>query len=551
MKKKIFIGMAWPYANGSLHLGHVAGLIGGDILARYFRLNRESVLMVSGSDCHGTPISVEADRLGVSPAEIADKYHEEFVETLINGLNFSYDCYTKTTTRNHETVVQDLFLNLFKKGFVYKKTESLPYCEHCKRYLPDRYIEGECPKCHYLNARGDQCDECGELMDTDKLINPKCKICGRTPEWRDTEHFFLKLSDFNNQLKAWVENSKGWRANAYNFTLNLLKDGLHDRAITRDTNWGIPIPLKGYDDKKIYVWFEAVSGYLSASKEWANKMQNDDLWKDFWQDEKVAHYYVHGKDNIPFHTVVWPAILLGCSGLNLPSRIVSSEYLTLEKRQFSKSRKWCVLLKDFLSEFSSETLRYYLIMSGPETSDADFSWKEYQIKTNNELIAGFGNLVNRTFSFIEKNYPNGVSLPDRLDEESCNFIGLAKQSFIPVGELIESGKFREGLKRIFSIIEEGNRYINGAAPWQTIKTDRKKAENDLAIMANIIHSISILIEPYLPVSAKSIREMMIVDGSDLKWEFNEFKFIKIAGTTPLYKKIEDNQIEEQINKLGK
>lgn len=551
MKREICIGVAWPYANGSLHLGHVAGLIGGDILARYFRLNGDNVLMVSGSDCHGTPISVEADALGVPPAEIAKKYHQEFVETLIGGLNFSYDCYTDTTTKNHEIVVQELFLDLLKKDFIYKKTESLPYCEHCKRFLPDRYIEGECPNCHYLTARGDQCDECGKLMDTDKLINSKCKICGQAPQWRETEHFFLKLSAFEDQLKSWVEKSKGWRSNAFNFTLNLLKDGLHDRAITRDTTWGIPIPLEGYDDKRIYVWFEAVSGYLSASKEWASNVPNGDSWKNFWQNESAIHYYVHGKDNIPFHTIIWPAILMGFGGLNLPSRIISSEYLTLEKKQFSKSRKWCVLLKDFLSEFDSETLRYYLIMSGPETSDADFSWQEYQIKTNNELIAGFGNLVNRVFSFIEKNFPDGVNLPAELSVESRDFISLVKQSFAAVSEAIEAGKFREGLKKIFSIIEEGNRYINNAAPWQAIKTDRKKAEADLVVMANIIYSISILIEPYLPLSAKSIGDMMGVDRKGLKWAFPELGSIKIVGTVPLFKKIENDRIAEQVDKLGK
>lgn len=551
MKKKVFIGVAWPYANGSLHLGHVAGLIGGDILARYFRLKGGDVLMVSGSDCHGTPISVEADKLKIKPSEIAEKYHKEFTDSLINGLSFSYDCYTKTTTENHAKTVQDLFLNLLEKEYIYKKIANLPFCKHCDRFLPDRYIEGECPKCHFLNARGDQCDECGELMDAEKLLNPKCKICGNTPEWKDTEHFFLKLSFFEEKLKTWVEDSVGWRANAYKFTLNFLKDGLHDRAITRDTDWGIDIPLEGYDDKKIYVWFEAVSGYLSASKEWSEKKGDQELWKSFWQDEDAIHYYVHGKDNIPFHTIIWPAILMGFGGLNLPSRIISSEYLTLEKKQFSKSRNWCVLLKDFLEKFDAETLRYYLVMSGPETSDADFSWKEYQVKTNNELIAGFGNLINRVFSFIQKNYPEGVKLPDKLDNEAQKFLDLVKQSFSLVGGAIEKGKFREGLKSISNIIEEGNRFINNVAPWQTIKNDKEKAAGDLAIMANAIYALSILINPYLPNSAEMIKKMIITDHDVYDWNFSEIKAIKVANVMPLYKKIEDDEIKEQIDRLGK
>ncbi len=303
-KRKMFIGAAWPYANGSLHLGHVAALLGADILARYFRSKGEEVLFVSGSDCHGTPIAFEADRLRVNPSEIADKYHEEFVESLVKGLQFSYDLYTKTTTENHKEVVQEIFLKLLKEGVIYTKTEELPYCLDCKRFLPDRYIEGECPICHYGSARGDQCDECGSIIDAHDLIRPRCKVCGSVPEWRSSEHFFLRLSVFEQKIKDWIEKSSGWRPNAKNFTLNILKSGLIDRGITRDITWGVPIPLPGYESKSIYVWFEAVCGYLSASKELSKESGNPELWKKFWVDENAVHYYVHGKDNIPFHTII-------------------------------------------------------------------------------------------------------------------------------------------------------------------------------------------------------------------------------------------------------
>ncbi|MFA5421084.1 MAG: methionine--tRNA ligase, partial [Patescibacteria group bacterium] len=395
MNRKILIASAWPYANGSLHLGHVAGLIGADVLARYFRLKGDDVLFVSGSDCHGTPIAVEADRQGISPVEISEKYHKEFKDNFLNGLSFSFDNYTKTNTENHYRVIQEMFLKLYNEGHIYEKEEELPYCPKCEKFLADRYIEGECYMCGFSSARGDQCDNCGNLIDTKKLINPKCKICGTTPEWRKTKHFFLRLSAWEKEILSFVENSKGWRQNAKNFSQEFIKNGLHDRAITRDTEWGIPLPLEGYEGKRIYVWFEAVLGYLSASKE------HSDNWADFWQNDKALHFYFHGKDNIPFHSIILPIILMSYGGLHLPDRMFSTEYLNLENKQFSKSRRHAVWLNDFLAEFDSESLRYYLILNGPETADANFSWSDYMAKTNNELIGNFGNLVFRVLSFVK------------------------------------------------------------------------------------------------------------------------------------------------------
>ena len=337
MGKKVLVAAAWPYANGSLHLGHVAGLIGGDVLARYHRLKGDDVLFVSGSDCHGTPIAVEADKQGVHPSEISSKYHVEFSDNFLNGLSFSYDNYTKTSTDNHQQLVQEMFLKLYKSGDIYIKEEELPYCSTCQRFLPDRYIEGECYICGFSSARGDQCDNCGNLMETKKLKNPKCKTCGNTPEWKKTEHFFLKLSAWQDKILKFIENSSFWRQNAKNFSREFVAQGLLDRAITRDTTWGVPIPLDGYESKRIYVWFEAVLGYLSASKEWAKNKGDENLWQDFWKNNEALHYYIHGKDNIPFHAIILPTILMSYGDLHLPDRIVSSEYLNLEGKQFSKS----------------------------------------------------------------------------------------------------------------------------------------------------------------------------------------------------------------------
>ncbi|MFW5888693.1 MAG: methionine--tRNA ligase [Patescibacteria group bacterium] len=550
-KRKILIGAAWPYANGSLHLGHVSALLGSDILARYFRLNGDSVLFVSGSDCHGTPIVLKAHDNGVHPSEIADKYHKEFTETLIEGLSFSYDIYTTTTTDNHHKVVQDLFADLYKKGFIYTKIEELPYCVNCSRFLPDRYIEGECPICQYDGARGDQCDSCGNLLDANQLKKPRCKICGQSPEWRETEHFFLKLTAFRDNLIEWVKESKKWRSNARNFTLELLKQGLIDRAITRDTEWGVPVPFQGYESKRIYVWFEAVCGYLSASKEWSSIQENNGKWEEFWYNNQAVHYYVHGKDNIPFHTIIWPAILLGDSKLHLPDRIVSSEYLTLEKKQFSKSRKWAVWLPDFLSKFDSETLRYYLVAGGSETADADFSWEEYALRTNSELIGNFGNYVHRVLSFVQKNFPEGVNFPEELDSLESDILQKARNTFNSAGDHLEEANFKKGLRQIFELVEEGNRYFNTAAPWKTIKTDVKKAEGDLAVAVHVVKCLAILINPFLPKSSEKIYSQIEADSFRCKWGYPIHSFTKAKNPKPLYKRIEREDIERERSLLGR
>lgn len=546
--KKILIAAAWPYANGSLHLGHVASLIGADILARYFRLAGRDVLFVSGTDCHGTPITLEAGKRGVDPSIVSEEYHQEFVETLIDGLDFSYDLYTKTTTENHKEVVQGIFLELHKKGYVYPKEQKLPYCETCERILPDRFVIGTCPECNFDAARGDQCDNCGALLEPANLIDAKCVTCGNPPEWRETEHFLIKLSAFQDEIAKWVKQSKNWRPNATKFTLNLLEQGIHDRGITRDLDWGIKIPVDGYDDKRIYVWFEAVCGYLSASKEWAKNSGDEKKWESFW-DEDALHYYVHGKDNIPFHTIIWPTILLGVGGLHLPDRIISSEYLTLEGKQFSKSRNWAVLLKDFLKDFDAETLRYYLVSNGPETSDADFSWEQYQTKTNTELIANLGNLVNRTASLIHKNFPEGVEFPEELDDKASAFLKQAEKTFDSVGQDIEQSNFRKALKSVFELAEEGNRFIHEAEPWATVKTNPERAAKDLAVTAHVLKCLAILVSPFLPRSGEEINRQLGITKTPA-WAYPAPGTTKVVKVEPLYQRVEQEVVDRQKGQLG-
>jgi methionyl-tRNA synthetase len=565
MNKKIFIGLAWPYANGSLHLGHIAAFIGADILARYNRLAKNDVLFVSGSDCYGTPIAIEASERGVKPSDIAKKYHYEFQSTLIDGLGFSYDIYTRTTTKQHAKVVQELFLDLYKKGFIYKKTEKALYSPLLKRFLPDRFVEGVCPKCKYNNARGDQCDGCGALLDPldleNPIINPKILKRKETLnddkrlEVLDSEHFYLNLPALQETLNKWVEEkSEPWRLNAKSFAKSFLKQELQSRAITRDTDWGIPIPLPGYESKKIYVWFEALTGYLSASKKWAKESGNPEDWKKWWHNDKAVHYYVHGKDNIPFHTIIWPAILLAEGKLNTPDYIISSEYLNLEEKQFSKSRSWAVWLPEFLEEFDPETLRYFLVVNGPENSDSNFSWPKYAQRINSELIGTFANLVNRGLSFSKKTFPKGVRFPQEIDDESEKLLIFTRKAFLRVGELIEEGKFRAALKIILKASKYSNRYLDKKAPWEKIKdeTKRDETEADLAVIVQVIRSLAILINPFLPQSSEKIYDFLGLNIDNENWNYPEPESLFIVyKVSPIYSKIEDKQIEKQLKKLDK
>lgn len=383
-----------------------------------------------------------------------------------------------------------------------------------------------------------------------QLINPKCKICNSRPEVRESEHFYLKLSALQQKLEEWVHHATGWRNNALQQTLGLFRVGLQDRPITRDLEWGIPVPVAGYETKRIYVWFEAVCGYLSASVEWAERSANKESWKDFWENDTAIHYYIHGKDNVPFHTVIWPAILLGYGGLHLPDRIISSEYLTLEGRQFSKSRHWAVWVPDVLRSFSPDSVRFYLVTGGPETSDANFSWSDFYQKVNGELVATLGNLFNRVLLLVKNNFPNGLPLPTSWAPEQAVLINAAAEAFTPIGQLIESGKHREAFRRILELAQKGNAFLNSVAPWKTIKEDRQRTAGDLAAVGQVLRCLAVLIEPFLPFAAKQANE--VLSQRLAEWSAPAPKVLVVDGEPQLlFRKLTQDEITEQQVKLNR
>ena len=433
MSERILVAVAWPYANGSIHLGQTAGCyLPADIFARYHRLRGNEVLMVSGSDSHGTPVTLEAEKRGVSPEQVFGQYHAEFLDNW-RRLGIGFDLFTSTHTDNHQRVSQDMFLRLHENGYIYKDTMTQPYCVTDGRFLADRYVGGVCPHCDFEGARGDQCDSCGRTLDPEELINMVCLLCGDTPEIRDTEHFFLKLTAFEDRLLEWVSDREHWRPNVRNFSVGYVGGGLQDRAITRDIDWGVPVPLDGYEDKRIYVWFEAVIGYLSASIEWAANSGEPERWRDFWQKDCRAYYFM-GKDNIPFHTVIWPAMLLGYGDLNLPYDVPANEYLNLEDQKISTSRNWAIWLPDYLDRHEPDPLRYVLASNMPETSDSDFTWREYVRANNDELVATYGNLVHRVLTMSYRNFGGAVPGPGELDADANELLATARRRFDETGE---------------------------------------------------------------------------------------------------------------------
>ena len=507
MHDRIFIGVAWPYANGPLHMGHIAGCyLSADVFARYHRLKGNQVLMVSGSDQHGTPITLRAEQEGISPEEVVTRYHQDFLQSW-ERLGISFDLFTNTGTQNHKDTVHEIFRVLQEKGYIYKDTTALPYCHSCERFLPDRYLRGTCSFCDNPDARGDQCDNCGKPMNPEDLIDIRCRISGDTPEIRNSEHFFFKLSAFQEPLLAWVMEQKHWRPNVLNFTRRYLEDGLKDRAITRDLGWGVPVPLQGYDQKRIYVWFEAVIGYLSASKEWSALHGQQDAWMPFWKEHTRCYYFI-GKDNIPFHTIIWPAMLMGYGGLNLPYDVPANEFLTLEGQQLSTSRNWAVWVPDYLDKYDPDPLRYYLSASMPETSDSDFSWRDFVRRNNDELVATYGNLVHRVLTFTYRNFDGHIPVPSELDQPASAFLDRAKELFDEVDENLNLCKFRNALNSAMSMAQEANRYLDNKKPWKTIKDKPEETATTLWVVLSVINCLKISLYPFLPFSSEKLHLML-------------------------------------------
>lgn len=549
MAERILVTTAWPYANGPLHLGHVAGCyLPADTFARYHRMVGNEVLMVSGSDMHGTPITVRADEEGVDPSVIAERYHQSFLDSW-QRLGISYDLFTHTHTENHFAVTQEFFTTMRDRGYIYPQVMQSPYCPKEERFLPDRYVEGKCPHCGAEGARGDQCDHCGRTLSPTELVDARCKFCGSTPVIRDTEHFFFKLSAFQDKLRDYLADKTWWKPNVVNFSRGFLEEGLIDSAITRDMTWGIPVPVPGYESKRIYVWYEAVIGYLSASKEWAARQGRPDAWKPFWAAPTKSYYFI-GKDNIVFHCIRWPAALMAVGGLELPYDVPANEFLTLQGRQFSTSRKWAVWLPDYLDRYDPDPLRYFLSINSPESSDADFSWSEFLKRNNNELVAAYGNLVNRCLTFVQKNF-EGIP-PHERNESDLALLANARETLQSVGEKIAACKFKEGIRDIMALAREGNGYFDSQEPWKAIKTDKARAGTVLNTTMNFINALKVMLYPYLPFSSQKLHAMLGY-GTPIEshgWQMAELPVgQKLGELSPLFKKLEPTVVDEEMRRL--
>jgi methionyl-tRNA synthetase len=500
----ILIGGAWPYANGSLHIGHIAALLPGDVLARYYRAKGDDVFYVSGSDCHGTPVTIRAKQEGKTPKEISDYYHTEFSE-VFKKLGFSYDLYGKTSAEQHIEFVKAFHKKLYESKYIYEKNAPQATCSNCKKTLTDRLVVGKCPNCAE-HTRGDQCDACGAVLEAELLIEPKCSECGSDVAFVESTQLYIALSKLENELTDFLASHPQWRKNAIAFTNKYIKEGLKDRAITRDLDWGIDVPKIGYEDKKIYIWAENVLGYLSASAAVAAERGID--FSDVW-GENARHYYVHGKDNIPFHTIILPSLLIAHGeNLRLPDDIISSEYLTLEGRRISTSHNWAIWAKDIVDVYNPDAIRYFFIANGPEKRDTDFSWREFVERNNSELLGAYGNFINRTLAFITKYYSGEVP-SGKIGAETLTRI---KTIYPTVGKKIEDGQFKDALDTIFEFVRFGNKYFDTNEPWKTRTTNPELCENTLFNCVQIISNLAVLLNPFIPFSSSKVLEWLCLDN---------------------------------------
>ncbi len=591
----ILSAVAWPYANGPRHIGHVAGFgVPSDVFSRYMRMAGHDVLMVSGTDEHGTPILVQADQEGVSPQELADRYNRVIVEDLTQ-LGLSYDLFTRTTTGNHFATAQAMFKAVHANGYMITQKGMGAISPSTGRTLPDRYIEGTCPICDAPDARGDQCDTCGNQLDAAELKNPVSKINGETPTFVETEHLYLDLPAVASELARWLGSRDGWRPNVLNFSRNLLAD-VRPRAMTRDIDWGIPVPLDGWSDnpnKRLYVWFDAVIGYLSASIEWARRRDEPESWRLWWNNPEALSYYFMGKDNITFHSQIWPGELLAANGqgahggelsefgeLRLPTEVVSSEFLTMESAKFSSSRGHVIYVRDMLARYQPDALRYFIATAGPETADADFTWAEFKRRANDELVAGWGNLVNRTASLLNKNIG---SIPEQTDlqEIDRDALSASEAGFGTVGDLIGKQRQRQAINEAMRVVGDANKYLADTAPWKLKTADPERMKTVLGVAAQLVSDCNTMLAPFMPHGAQTVHETLGGTGtfapmpvmnevSDLDLPDREYPVIQgdysvmhgtwsrtplVPGTVieppaPIFDKLDDEIVEQELARMS-
>jgi methionyl-tRNA synthetase len=554
--KKYLITSALPYANGPLHLGHLAGAyLPGDIYARFCRLKKRDIIYICGTDEHGVPITITAEKEKKTPQEIVDFYYE-VIRSGFRRFGMSFDNFSRTSLKIHHQTSQEIFLKLYEKGYMDKKEVRQFYCEHDKMFLADRYIEGKCPYCQYEEARGDQCENCGKWLEPPQLINPKCKICGNKPVVRNTFHYFFKLSQFELQLKNWINGKSDWRDNVINFCNNWFSEGLEDRAVTRDLKWGVQVPLKGSEDKVLYVWFEAPIGYISATKDWAKKIGQPERWRDYWQDaENTNLIHFIGKDNIVFHAIIFPAMLMGHGDYVIPANVPANEFLNIKGLKFSTSRGMALWVHDFLDKYHADSLRYTLAINMPETRDADFSWEEFQAKHNNELADILGNFVNRSFTFVQKYFRGKIPPINQLDNLDKKLLEKLKEGKDSISQLLDNFQFKEATRQFMDIVRFANKYFNDQEPWQTRTENPEKCATTVNICLQTIYSLAIMMNPILPFTSEKIWEMLNLSGkaSESDWDNIGNQILseahEIGEIEILFEKIPDKTIQKEIEKL--
>ncbi len=547
---------AWPYVNYVPHLGTTIHLLSTDVVARYFRLKGDDVIMVSGSDEHGTPTEVAAIKQGLRPKELTDRNHAKIVE-LCTKWGISFDNYTRTENPVHKRFVQELMLKLYENGHIFTQETELLYCEKCERYLPDRFVEGKCPYCSYEGARGDQCEECGRLLDPTTLIEPYCAICMSKPVTRKTKHWFFDLARFQQQLEDYIRNNKQLPGNARNFSLNWIKEGLRPRTLTRDIPWGIPAPFPGSEGKSIYVWFDAVLGYVSATVEHYMTKENPGKWREFWFGEKAKTIFFIGKDNIPFHTIILPALLLGTDeGYNLPWNVSTTEFLQIREKKLSKSQRIGIFIDEALELFPPDYWRFFLIATRPETKDLEFTWELFLEKINSDLNDTFGNFVHRTLTFVDSQFDKRIPEAPKLDDDAMKVMDSVKRKVQSIASLIEQCKLQAAANTVISLSRIGNRYLNEKEPWNLVKKNKTKTAAIFHVSTRIVNALAITSAPFIPFAAEEIWRTLNFLGSvhEQKWSRALEPLPadhRIGKPKPLFHKIQETpqQLEEKLENI--
>ncbi|MBN2466155.1 methionine--tRNA ligase [candidate division WOR-3 bacterium] len=561
---RILVTSALPYANGELHFGHLAGAyLPADIYVKYHRLKGSDVVYICGSDEHGVGITLAAQAAGLTPQQVIDRYHPS-IKRSFEEFGMEFDNYSRTSLPVHHRTAQDFFLEVYKKGYLQPKTTRQLYCPSCRMFLADRYVEGTCPNCKSEGARGDQCEACGEWIEPFDLINPRCKTCGTTPEVRETTHWFFALSKFADRLKEWVGSKPNMKPNVKRFCEGWFNRGLEDRSITRDLPWGVPVPLAEGKGKVMYVWFDAPIGYISSTKEWAERIGRPDRWKDYWLDEKTKLVHFIGKDNIVFHAIVWPAMLMAHEQWVLPADIPANEFLNLEGEKISTSRNWAVWLPDYQKEFGADPLRYALAVNLPENRDVDFTWRDFQARNNNELANVLGNFVNRVAVFVKKNYSGRVpeAIPD--DAQSLEVLKAIAEAPTRLGGMIDRYQIKDAAREVMTLPALGNRYFDYEAPWRTFRQDRAKCDRTMNVCMRLVSSLEVLLYPFLPFTSRKMAELLWgndrVQSSESRVQSPERGWddagkpalpVELGPAEILFNKIEDSVIQVQVDKLGK